>query len=247
MSNEIVPYQQLERMSTAVAKSGLFGVKTPDQALALMLLAQSENIHPMTAVRDYHLINGRPSMKAEAMLARFQEAGGVVRWHALTDDKADASFSHPSSPEPVRICWDMKRAQTAGLAGKDIWKSYPRAMLRSRVVSEGIRTVLPGVLAGKYTPEETMHIESVEPLMSQEQRIDAIANTMLSEPKAEHIREIKASQEIGKLRQTFSAAWNAGKAMGDESAMEEFRLAYEERKAEIERPVIEGETTQEPI
>src|SRR5207253_3013162 len=41
-----------------------------------------------------------------------------------------------------------------GLAGKDNWKNYPRQMLTARVISEGIRTVLPGVVAGVYTPEE---------------------------------------------------------------------------------------------
>jgi len=84
VSNEIVPYQQLERMATTVAKSGLFGMKTPEQALSLMLLSQAEGIHPMIAVRDYHIIQGRPSLKTDTMLARFQAAGGKVEWHALT-------------------------------------------------------------------------------------------------------------------------------------------------------------------
>ena len=38
MSN-IVPVDQIQTMATAVAKSGLFGVKTPEQAMALMLIA----------------------------------------------------------------------------------------------------------------------------------------------------------------------------------------------------------------
>jgi len=48
----------------------------------------------------------------------------------------------------------MARAKSAGFAGKDNWRKFPRAMLRSRVVSEGIRTVFPGVVVGVYTPEE---------------------------------------------------------------------------------------------
>jgi hypothetical protein len=34
-------------------------------------------------------------------------------------------------------------------------------MLRSRVVSEGIRTVFPGVIVGTYTPEEAYDMEPV--------------------------------------------------------------------------------------
>ncbi|MEW6097488.1 MAG: hypothetical protein AB1567_13365, partial [bacterium] len=37
---------------------------------------------------------------------------------------------------------------------KDNWKHYPRQMLRSRVISEGVRTVLPGCNVGFYTVEE---------------------------------------------------------------------------------------------
>jgi hypothetical protein len=42
----------------------------------------------------------------------------------------------------------------AGLGGRDMWKKYPRQMLRSRVVSEGIRTVCPMATSGMYVPEE---------------------------------------------------------------------------------------------
>jgi hypothetical protein len=46
------------------------------------------------------------------------------------------------------------RTKAAGLTGKQTWKQYPRQMLRARVISEGIRTVYPGVAVGIYTPEE---------------------------------------------------------------------------------------------
>jgi hypothetical protein len=45
-------------------------------------------------------------------------------------------------------------AKKIGLASKDNWKNYARAMLRARCVSEGVRTVYPGCVVGVYTPEE---------------------------------------------------------------------------------------------
>ena len=60
--NQIVPMQDIERMGTAVAKSGLFGIKTQEQAVALMLIAQAEGLHPAIAARDYHVIQGRPAL-----------------------------------------------------------------------------------------------------------------------------------------------------------------------------------------
>ena len=149
----MIPYGDMERMAAVIAQSGLFGVQHPTQALALMLIAQAEGLHPATAARDYHVIQGRPALKTDAMLARFQAAGGRVQWHEYSDVVVAATFSHPAGGA-VRIDWDMARAKAAGLAGKDVWRQYPRAMLRARVISEGIRTVYPGVLSGMYTPEE---------------------------------------------------------------------------------------------
>lgn len=164
MSNELaVPAYSIgdmERMAEAFARSNLFGVKTVDQALALMLLSQAEGLHPATAARDYHIIQGRPALKADAILARFQHAGGRLEWLAYTDAKVAARFSHPQGGT-VEIDWDIERARTAGLGSKDNWKSYPRQMLRARVISEGVRTVYPAVLAGMYTPEEVMDFDKL--------------------------------------------------------------------------------------
>lgn len=152
------PVSDLERMAKAFAASRLFGVQNVDQALALMLVAQAEGRHPASAAQDYHIISGRPAKKADAMLRDFLAAGGKVEWHALTDDQADATFSHPSGGV-ARIDWTAERAKQAGIANP-MWKKYPRQMLRSRVVSEGVRTVCPGATSGMYVPEEVQDIVS---------------------------------------------------------------------------------------
>ena len=160
-SAPMIPYADMEKMATVIAQSGLFGVKNPTQALALMLLSQAEGLHPATAARDYHVIQGRPTLKADTMLARFQAAGGVVEWHDYTDKVVKATFSHPRGGK-VTVAWTLETAKEAELAGKDMWKKFPRAMLRARVISEGIRTVFPGVLAGMYTPEEVRDMQDVK-------------------------------------------------------------------------------------
>jgi hypothetical protein len=162
MSNELVPIGDIERMASAIAKSNLFGMKTPEQAVALMLIAQAEGMHPAIAARDYHVIQGRPALKADAMLARFQTAGGKVNWTSYTDENVTGVFSHPAGGS-VEIVWTMKQAKSIGLGGKDNWKNYPRAMLRARCISEGIRTVYPACVAGVYTPEEVQDFEPSKP------------------------------------------------------------------------------------
>ena len=157
MSNALVPLQDLERMAIAFAKSALFGAKTPEQAMALLLLAQAEGLHPAIAMRDFDIIQGRPAKKAEAMLRTFIGSGGSVEWHEMTDEKADATFSHPHGGK-VRIDWDMARARKAGVAGKDMYNKYPRQMLANRVISEGCRRVYPASTSGLYVPEEISQI-----------------------------------------------------------------------------------------
>lgn len=146
-------FGDMERLAEAVARSGMFGLKTKEQALVLMAISQGEGRHPALAARDYDIIQGRPAKKAEAMQRDFMEAGGKIEWHALDDTVADATFSHPQGGS-LRITWDMSRAKEAGLGGKEMWKKFPRQMLRSRVVSEGVRSVFPSATSGMYVPEE---------------------------------------------------------------------------------------------
>lgn len=152
MSN-IVPYTDMQAMANAMAASKLFGMKTPNEVLALMLVAQANGQHPAAAARDYDIISGRPSKKAEAMLRDFIAAGGSIQWHRLDNECAEATFSHPHGGT-VRIDWDMKRAREAGLGGKEMYKKWPRQMLRSRCISEGVRTIYPVATGGMYAPEE---------------------------------------------------------------------------------------------
>lgn len=152
--NALVQYQvtDMERMAQAIAGSKLFGIQNPEQALALCLVAQAEGRHPATAAQDYHILQGRPSKKADAMLRDFLAGGGRVEWHALSDTIADATFSHPAGGS-ARIDWTMARAKQAGLTTA-MWSKYPRQMLRARTVSEGVRTVFPMATSGMYVPEE---------------------------------------------------------------------------------------------
>ena len=152
MSN-IVPFQDMQQMAEVAAGSKMFGFKNSQEAMAIMLLCQAENLHPAVAMRDFHVIQGRPALKADAMLARFQQAGGRVEWKEYTDEKVSGLFSHPQGGT-LEVSWTLAKAKSIGIANKDNWRNYPRAMLRARVVSEGIRSVYPGCVVGVYTPEE---------------------------------------------------------------------------------------------
>ena len=221
MSN-LIPVNDLQVMAAAVAKSQLFGAKTIDQAMALMLIAQAEGLHPAIAARDYDVIQGRPSKKAEAMLRDFIASGGKVDWHTLTDSKADATFSHPQGGS-VRIDWDVKRASTAGLAGKDMWKKYPRQMLRSRCISEGIRTVCPSATSGLLAHEEAQDEaeQKPAPLTRPEPKDmgDAVVVPMLSDV-LEKINAAQTDEELDACRDDIRALASSERKVAIDAAKE---------------------------
>lgn len=155
-------FDEMERMAAVMAQSGLFGVKNQTQALALMLVAQAEGEHPMSVAGDYDIIQGKGTRKTHSVLARFQAMGGKVDWHELTHTRAEATFSHPKGGS-LRLDWTIEQATQAGLTGKDNWKGYARAMLRARLIAEGVRAVYPAAIGGWQVPEEAMGPQLDEP------------------------------------------------------------------------------------
>lgn len=153
----LIPFDDIVRMGNVMAHSKLFGIQSEQQAIALMLLCQSENLHPATAMRDYHLIQGRPALKADAMLARFQAAGGKVKWGRYEDDGVSGTFTHPSG-DSITIEWTPQRVSKARISN-EMHSKYPRQMLKARCISEGIRAIYPGVLSGLYSPEEVLDMD----------------------------------------------------------------------------------------
>lgn len=190
MSNmQLIPFDQTKLMAQAIAESKLFGIQTPAQALALGLLCQAEGRHPAEAARDYHIIGGKPSLKSEAMLARFQQAGGKVEWHDYTHESVSGTFSHPQGGT-LKVSWTIKDAERAGLTGNPTWKKFPRQMLKARCISEAVRGIYPGVLSGLYAPEE---VQEFGPVQTEP---EPLAIEATSEPLPEPIQRINPMQRL---------------------------------------------------
>lgn len=174
MGTELVTMQQLDEMAESIVRGGMFGCKDVHQAKSLLLLAQAEGVHPMTAVRDFHIINGKPSRKAESIMARFLSAGGKVVWISYTPTEVCGRFTHPQGGE-VTVHWSIDRASKIKAYNnkKKAWipltesnpnyRAYPAAMLRSRCISEGVRTVYPAAIGGVLSDVEAMDAAHVAP------------------------------------------------------------------------------------
>src|SRR5882757_7466319 len=78
-------WDEMSKAAATIAESGMFGLKNPAQAMTLMLLCQAEGMNPIEAFRTYHIVEGKPSMRADAMQGKFESRGGGIIWHVRTD------------------------------------------------------------------------------------------------------------------------------------------------------------------
>ena len=156
-------YAEVKSMAKVLVESNLFKVGNPHQVLTLMLLCQSEGLHPMKVVQRYDIIEGKPAMKPVAMLADFRQRGGRVEMIEKSDKACVIKFTHPNGDthtqpftieDAAKIKVYKKNGETMPLTNKFNWRNYPRAMLFARCVSEGIRTIMPEIVAGVYTADE---------------------------------------------------------------------------------------------
>lgn len=228
MSTDLIPFADLDNMAAAMAASKLFGAKTKDEALSLMLIAQAEGMHPAAAARDYHIIQGKASKKAEAMLRDFLNAGGKVEWHKLDDTGADATFSHPQGGT-VRIVWDMARVEKAKISNKDMYDKYRRQMLRSRCVSEGVRTVCPLATGGMLAPEE------VPEAVQREKEVAGEVVCLDLKERAAFEKAIAGSTDADLLADLWLSIAKACKAADDLDAYNDLKEKVAAKGAELKK------------
>ena len=158
MSN-LIAVSDMTVMAEAIVKSNFYGFKTKEQVMAVMLVAQAEGKHPATVVQEYDIIQNRPALKSQAMLARFQLAGGTVQWDSVSPIAVKGTFKHPSGGS-LTVEWTIEMARQAGLYREGSgWTKYPEDMLRSRVISRAVRSVYPACILGHYAVEEVQDFQ----------------------------------------------------------------------------------------
>lgn len=223
-----------KEVASAIVKSGFWPDANANAVLMLCYLAEAEGKHPAVVYRDYHIMQGKPSKKAEAILRDFVEAGGKIEWHELTDECADATFSHASGK--ARITWDMERARKANLKSP-MWSKYPRQMLRSRCLSEGVRTVFPGATSGLYEENEVADIVADNPAPVPVNEGEAEGHSQedaVSPPPADYAFPEGPATGITMLKGMVRELWREVKGCGDADELH-CLLETEETKAVIEQ------------
>ncbi len=148
-------FEGVLKQAQVLVKSGILPVeiKTPEAAVAIMLMGRELNIPPMQAFRGIYVVKGKPTLSAQLMGALIFRAGHSYSIDTSTNTECRITFKRKTG-ETYTHTFTMADAAAAGLAGTGTWKEYPKAMLFSRCMSAGARAFMPDVIAGMYTPEE---------------------------------------------------------------------------------------------
>ncbi len=151
----------LKEMAQAMISTGLISksLARPEQVIFTIMAGKELGMGPMWAVQNLQIVDGKVSAKAEAMMALvFKNCPGATINFIQNDAVACRLEASRPGCKPQPFGFSMDDAKLARLEAKDNWKKYPRAMLRSRAVSEMCRALFPEAIAGisSYTPEEIL-------------------------------------------------------------------------------------------
>ncbi len=195
----IVPmtFNDIQAIGKAFQESGMFGCTQQGQGMVIAMTCQMQGITPLEFCETYHIINGKPSMRSDAMLARLLELGGSYEIIARDADRAAIKASFKGASGTFTLSW--AEAQLEPFAkGKDgkVKDNYstPRRrmqMLWARVVSDAVRTVCPLVNRGSYTPEEVE--DFAEPVAPQQGKVIAPPVIQLESPAPPKASEADAA------------------------------------------------------
>jgi hypothetical protein len=119
----------------------------PAAVAAIILTGVELGLGPMTAMREVHLIEGKPTLSATLMLTLARRAGIDTSWVHTDATRAEIEVTIPRK-KPQRLAFTLEEAKAAGLLGKDNWKRYPAAMLRARAAAAALRAFCPEVIGG---------------------------------------------------------------------------------------------------
>jgi len=163
-----------EKLGRAMSLSGMFKLQNVEQGTIVAMTCAMENITPLDFFRRYHIIQGRPAMRSDYMLADFNSRGGKLEIHELSPDVVDVTLTAKSGASlRTRRTWDEmqkepwpwndKNDHSQGL--KDNWSTPGQRenMMFVRVVSSALRKVCPEIVAGVYTVEEVEDMVYDEP------------------------------------------------------------------------------------
>jgi hypothetical protein len=110
---------------------------------------------PVTSLCELYIIGESIGLRAPLIAALVRRSGRYSYQVVQLDNQACVIDFYDRGQFSGRSSFTMEDARTAGLAGKDTYRKYPRNLLWARAMSNGARWFCADVFdGGVYTPEE---------------------------------------------------------------------------------------------
>lgn len=186
---DITTIDDAERLARIAVASGLTALRRPEEAAVILLTGRELGLAPMQSLRGIHVVQGRPVLSADLMVAIVRRSGLCASWRTVesTPETCTIETRREGETEAARKTWTMADAARAGLTAKGgNWKAYPTQMLRHRCAADLAREVYPDVVLGLYDPDElgaveprgtldAVVVEPAPPAVDISEALDAIA------------------------------------------------------------------------
>ena len=149
---------QLMTLGDTLVKSGMIppSVRTKEAAVAIILKGQELGLGAMEAFGSINVIQGKPTISPQLMVALAERTGQLENWKVDRSDQQACCTVKRRNREPFSFCFTIEDADRMGLLNKtgSQYKRQPATMLMWRSISGAFRPTFADVLAGIYTPEE---------------------------------------------------------------------------------------------
>jgi hypothetical protein len=239
VSTELAEMNEYKNLAIELAKSDLIpqSFKKPQDAWYAILYGRDLGLTPIYSLNNISVINGKPGLSADAMLAicrRSPEYGGFTV-DVETDQECRVTlrrlFANGVS-EIREVSFSIAEAKQAGLLdGKSqMYRKYPKRMLRARATAFACRDLFSDLLAGSYSQEELAFIRPDTKGGIETPEYEVIDDAA---PKAIE-RAVKECQDVMRgfsmtstKKAEFDSRINVAKGAGDVSALEDIAVELE--------------------
>ena len=151
--------QMAEMLSTSNMVPSCYRGKTSDTLVAMMMGTEL-GLNPIQSLQNIAVINNRPCIWGDAMLALVQNH---PKFQAIEESFDDSTMTAKCTVtrkggKPHTSTFSEQDAVTAGLWGFNTWKKYPKRMLAMRARGFALRNQFADALLGLITAEEAQDI-----------------------------------------------------------------------------------------
>ena len=149
-------WDAMKEQAAMLVKSGFLpqSIKTPEQAIAITLTAKELGIGMMEGFRSINVIQGKPTISPQLMLALANRTKQLENIRIDSTDEFCRVTVTRKGREPHSEIFGVKEATALGLIGRDNYKKQPAIMFKWRALAANLRVTFPDVELGFYTPEE---------------------------------------------------------------------------------------------